>query len=86
MTKMKMKTVEIDLNSEFFEKHVQFLTKITVKEVSEGKFELTYPCRFKDAAKVWRHFEFLCWFWYMQSAMDKYMKEQQKGDVPSYAR
>jgi hypothetical protein len=86
MTKMKMKTVEINLNDEFFEKHVEFLTKITVKKLEENKFELTYPCRFGSASIVWKHFELLCWFWFMQSTMDKLMQEQQEGSVPSYAR
>jgi len=85
---MSMRTVEIDLNSKFFEEHVEFLTKITVGKLENGKFKLHYPKRYKDTATFVKHFEYLLWFWFMTSTMEKFMqKEQQnKGDIPSYAR
>jgi len=52
----------------------------------EGKFELRYPSRFRNAATVWKHFEYLLWFWFMTSTMEKFMQEQDKSNVPSYAR
>jgi len=87
MTDTSMRTTEIDLESEFFEEHVQFLTKITAEKVSENKYKLKYPRKFKSTATFIKHFEYLLWFWFMTSTMEKFMQEQQnKGDIPSYAR
>ena len=83
--KEAFRTTEIDLTSQFFEEHVEFLTKITVEKLEDGKFKLRYPRRFKSKEALIKHFEYLCWFWFMTSAMEKFMKENQNSPV-DYAR
>jgi hypothetical protein len=75
----------VDLNSEFFEKHVQFLTKITVKKLAEGKFEVRLPAEVESRAVFVKHFVYLCWYWYMNTAIEKIAQEEvSKGKIPSY--
>jgi hypothetical protein len=81
-----MNTATIDLSSEDFEKHVEFLTKITVQKLEEGKFRLCYPKKFESKQMFIKHFEYLCWFWFMTSTMEKFMKEHVNDTIPDYAR
>jgi hypothetical protein len=85
MTTEEMHTVEIDLSSEDFEKHVEFLTKIAVQKVENGKFKLSYPKKFENKRMFIKHFEYLCWFWFMTSTMEKFMKEHVNDTIPDYA-
>ena len=84
MTERK-RTTEIDLGSQFFEEHVEFLTKITVEKLEDGRFKVYYPQNFESKRKFVKHFAYLCWFWFMTSTMDK-LKEARSGSVPYYAR
>ena len=80
-------TVEIDLNSQEFYEHTEFLTHVSVKRGNEGKFELSYPKRFKNQTQIKKFFEFLLWFWAMTTLQERYESEQQpKTAKVEYAR
>ena len=87
MSETDMKSAEIDLTSEDFERHAEFLSKVTVQKGDNGKFILRYPKKFSSYQQLWRYFEYLLWFWFMTSAMEREAEKQQsKNNVVDYAR
>lgn len=86
MSETEFKEAEIDLTSEDFEKHAEFLSKVTVQKSESGKFILRYPKKFSSYQQLWRYFEYLLWFWFMTSVMEREEQKQSKNSVIDYAR
>lgn len=83
-----MKSAEIDLNSEEFEEHILFLTKVSVQKLNDGKFLIHYPKKqLKSYQQLWQYFHFLVWFWAMTTLMEREAEKESKTDKAlDYAR
>ncbi len=69
---------EVTIEGDEFLKFSEFLTKIRVSKTdTEHKFLVTYPKKFESQKQFVKFFEYLAWYWFMNTAMER---EESKGN------